>query len=157
MTILMQIKADLLKARKADDQIKKNLLSTLYAEAALLGKKSGNRPAEEITDDETIGVVKKFIKGAEEAHKLSLDSGRAGNAAAAQTELDILKGYLPAQLSDEFLEEFVKDFLAKSPVQGKQAIGAVMKELNQQYKGRFDGRKANEIITKTIRGLTPLN
>lgn len=150
MTILMQIKGDLLEARKSDDPIKKNLLSTLYAETALLGKKKGNRPAEEITDDETIGVIKKFIKGAEEAYSLSTGSGRADKAAAAQAELDILKAYLPAQLSDEFLEQFVKDFLEKSPQKGKQAIGLIMKELNQHYKGQFDGRKANEIINRLI-------
>jgi uncharacterized protein YqeY len=150
MTLLMQIKADLLKARKSDDQLKKNLLSTLYSETALLGKKNGNRPAEDITDDETIGVIKKFIKGAEEAYKLALDSNRSEKASEAQAELDILKSYLPAQLSDEFLEQFVKDFLAKSPQQGKQVIGSIMKELNRQYKGQFDGRKANEIINRLI-------
>lgn len=150
MTILMQIKGDLLEARKIDDQVKKNLLSTLYSETAMVGKKKGNRPAEEITDDETIVVIKKFIKGAEEAYQICLDNNRPEKAAAAQAELDILKAYLPAQLSEEFLEQFVKDFLEKSPQKGKQVIGSIMKELNQHYQGRFDGRKANEIISRLI-------
>ena len=146
----MQIKGDLLEARKSDEHVKKNLLSTLYSETALLGKKKGNRPVEEITDEETIVVIKKFIKGAEEAYHLCLDNGRSEKAATAQEELDILKAYLPAQLSEEFLEQFVKGFLEKSPQKGKQVIGSIMKELNQHYQGRFDGRKANEIISRLI-------
>ncbi|ATW26840.1 GatB/YqeY domain-containing protein [Candidatus Formimonas warabiya] len=150
MTILMKIKGDLLEARKSDHPVKKNLISTLYAETAMLGKNKGNRPVEEITDEETLAVIKKFIKGAEESYQISLANNRQDKAALAQEELDILKAYLPAQLSEEFLEQFVKDFLERSPQKGKQVIGLIMKELNQHYQGQFDGRKANEIISRLI-------
>ncbi|WP_089611562.1 GatB/YqeY domain-containing protein [Dehalobacterium formicoaceticum] len=150
MTILMKIKDDLLAARKSGHQVKKNLLSTLYAETAMLGKNNGNRPLEEITDEETIGVIKKFIKGAEEAHQICETKGKTEQAAIAAQELKILEDYLPAQLSDEFLEQFVKNFLEKSPQQGKQVIGGIMKELKQNYQGQFDGRKVNEIIARLI-------
>jgi uncharacterized protein YqeY len=150
MTILKKIKDDLLAARKSNDQIKKNLLSTLYAETALLGKNNGNRSVEEITDEEAISVIKKFIKGAEEALKFCEAQKRTEQASISSQELEILKTYLPAQLSDEFLEKFVKGFLDKSPQQGKQVIGAIMKELKQNYQGQFDGKKVNEIISRLI-------
>lgn len=150
MAILMKIKEDLLAARKSADQVRKNLLSTLYAEITMLGKNKGNRSVEEITDDETIAVIKKFIKGAEEISKICLSNNRSEKAAIAQAELDILKAYLPAQLSEEFLEKFVQDFLKNLPQKDKQVKGLIMKELNQHYPGQFDGRKANEIISHLI-------
>ena len=150
MTILMKIKSDLLEARKSDDLVRKNLLTALFSETAMLGKNKGNRPPEEMSDDETIGVIKKFIKGGEESYQLYANSGRTDRAAVAKEELALLEKYLPEQLTEDFLESFVKDFLAKSPQSGKQVIGAIMKELNQQYQGRFDGRKANEVISRLI-------
>jgi len=150
MNILMKIKEDLLEARKSDQQMKKNLISTLYSEIAMLGKNKGNRSVEEITDEETLAVIKKFIKGAEESYQISLANNRQDKAELAKHELDILKAYLPAQLSEEFLEQFVRDFLEKSSQKGRQAIGMIMKELNRNYQGQFDGRKANEIISRLI-------
>jgi len=150
MSILMQIKKDQMAARKTDDLVRKNLLTSLYAETAMLGKNKGNRQPEEMTDDETISVVKKFIKGAEESYQLYETSGRADKAAAARQELEILNGYLPEQLGEDYLEQFVRDFLAKAQPEGKQVIGLIMKELNTHYQGRFDGKKANEIIRRVI-------
>lgn len=150
MTILMKIKSDLLEARKSDNLVRKNLLTALFSETAMLGKNKGNRTPEEMSDDETIAVIKKFIKGAEESYHLYYNSGRTDRADVATEELEILNQYLPEQLSEEFLENFVREFLVKSPQSGKQVIGAIMKELNQNYQGRFDGRKANEVISRLI-------
>ena len=68
-----KIKQDRIAAMKAKDSQKSTFLSTLYAEAAMVGKNDGNR---DTTDEETVKVIKKYIAGANETIKLAKEIGR---------------------------------------------------------------------------------
>ena len=61
--LIEKIKEDSLRARKDRNTWKANLLTTLYAEASMIGKNKGNRVS---TDEETTAVITKFLKNAQE-------------------------------------------------------------------------------------------
>ena len=71
MSLLAQLKKDSLLARKAADGVRATLLSTLIAEAEMVGKNAGNR---ESTDDEVQQTIRKFLKA--EGVALRDDRGR---------------------------------------------------------------------------------
>ena len=61
MSMLEQIKGAMFSARKArTDKVLSDLLTTLYSEAAMVGKTKRNG---ESTDEEVLAVVKKFKEG----------------------------------------------------------------------------------------------
>ena len=64
MSLLAQLKKDSLLARKAADSVRATLLSTLIAEAEMVGKNAGNR---ESSDDEVQQTIRKFLKNNQEA------------------------------------------------------------------------------------------
>lgn len=61
--LVEKIREDMMAAKKAQNKISANLLSTLYAEAISVGRRTENRLP---TDSETIAVVKKFIGNTDE-------------------------------------------------------------------------------------------
>ena len=61
--IVNQLKQDRVQARKDRDPTLTSFLTTVYSEVVTVGKNDGNR---ETTDQETIAVLKKYIKRADE-------------------------------------------------------------------------------------------
>jgi len=144
MTILEQIKADSLEARKKKDNIAANLLTTLYSEALMVGKNKGDRLP---TDEEVSSTVQKFLKNAMETKGLL---ERADSATLAlftiDSEITVLTRYLPAPLSDDELTSAIKIIIDD----GNASVGAIMKALKEQYAGRYDGKKASELAKRLL-------
>lgn len=129
MSLLQQIKKDQLQARKSKEALKVKLLTTLLAEAAKPGLDDGKR---ESTDAEVIGVIKKFIKNANETLKHCEDQ-------EVVFELSILETYLPQQLDEDSLRSIIaaNDDLTN--------VGQIMKFLKDNYNGLYDGKLASTI------------
>ncbi len=72
-----------------DAQQLATLLSTLIAEAEMVGKNAGNR---ESTDDEVQQTIRKFLKNNQEAAAVIRDAGRL---AVLERECAVLTAYLP--------------------------------------------------------------
>ena len=94
MSLLAQLKKDSLLARKAADGVRATLLSTLIAEAEMVGKNAGNR---ESTDDEVQQTIRKFLKNNQEAVAVIKDTDRL---AVLEQESAILTAYLPPMASE---------------------------------------------------------
>jgi uncharacterized protein YqeY len=61
-------------------------------------------------------------------------------------EYAILKEYLPSEMSEAEVIKLIQDIKAA----GAKDMGAVMKELQPQIKGRFDGKKASDLVKANI-------
>jgi uncharacterized protein YqeY len=142
--LINQIKKDQVEARKNKDSVKANLLTTLIGEAEMVGKNNGNRAP---SDAEVQVVVKKFIKGIDEILTLTFDK----DIQNFLTELEILKSYLPEQLSQEQLAFEISKIIGSLTVANpSQAIGVVMKELNAKFSGKFDSKQASILIKENL-------
>jgi uncharacterized protein YqeY len=154
MTLIDTLKRDQIATRKARDTIAANLLTTLVAEAAAVGKNNGNR---ESTDAEVVKKIKQFVSNTQETIRLvrgnipdGPNKGILGGFHAQQLEklnreLGILESYMPTQLTREQLEEKIRSVVADLP-QGTNAVGAVMKALKESYEGLYDPKLASEIV-----------
>jgi uncharacterized protein YqeY len=112
MSLLHKIKDDSLQARKAKDSAKAATLTTLYSEAAMVGKNDGNR---DTTDDEVVAAVKKFLKNANDAIAILADAAdptRLAAREALQQEVRVYEGYLPQQLDLQQLETAIQAIIA---------------------------------------------
>jgi hypothetical protein len=140
--LIEQLQADLLNARKTREPIATSLLTALVGEAAMVGKNAGNRAS---TDDETMAMVRKFLKNAEETSGRLATAGK--DTAVVNEEIAILKAYIPQQLSDDELRAAISDILADS---AGANMGAIMKILKEAHGGLYDGRRANELIKEML-------
>lgn len=144
MSLLQQIKTDLLAERrnKEKDVIKVALLTTLVGEATMPGKNDGNR---ESTDQEVKTVIKKFIKN------LDLALEHIKHSPILQQEKDILLAYLPKALTEEVLKDLIKEIINVNNFTSPKDMGKIMKFLQLNYSGQYDGSKANQIVKELLK------
>jgi uncharacterized protein YqeY len=135
----------MISARKGSDTVAKNLLVTLYSEAAMVGKNKRNGPT---NDDELIATIKKFAANAEETVRLLEQRGT--DVTVQKHEITILTRYLPQQMSEAELTDAVKTIVATLGVNGPKAMGAVMAELKAQYSGKYDGKIASAVVKSVL-------
>lgn len=135
MSLIETIKADSLQARKDRDTARATLLTTLYSEAAMVGKNAGR----DTTDDEVVAIIKKFVKGVDEVLKFVGE----GDTTAAVHEKELLLSYLPKQLTDEQVREAI---IATGETPDVKNTGKILKALTEKYPGQVDGAAVSRAI-----------
>ena len=143
--LIKQIYDDMIAARKGDDAVAKSLLVTLYSEAAMVGK---NRRNGDTTDEEAIGMVRKFAANTEETIKLLAERGQPADA--QQRALAILQAYLPRQMSRDELTEAIAAIVAEQPERSPKIMGRVMTELKARHGATYDGKLASELTKAAL-------
>jgi len=154
MALLDQLKADQLTARKSNDRLKADVLTTLIGEATQITTEEFKRGVTEVTDEKVVATVAKFLKNtkltlenlATERARLIEAGGDASKvderAKAAETELAILSSYGPKQMTEAELREVIDDFRAKNP---DANVGAIMAYLKTSFGGQYDGKAASAL------------
>jgi uncharacterized protein YqeY len=143
--LIEQIRADMMEARKGSDAVAKSLLVTLYSEAQRVGKDKRNGAT---TDEEVIGVIRKFAANAEETQRLL--QARGQNTINQTRELELLITYLPTQMTQEGLESAVRMIVSDLGLSGAKAMGAVMAELKARHAGTYDGKLASQVVKSIL-------
>jgi uncharacterized protein YqeY len=140
-----QIQADQIAALKSGDKQK---LETLRFILAQIKNKEIDKKAP-LDDEETVNALRKQIKEINESVEAFTKAGRPETAAEYQAQSDVLSVYLPAEISDEELQEEVKKLIEANQdlyQKNKSAvIGIAMKQLRS--------KAAPERIMKTLQSL----
>lgn len=144
MSLLAQLKKDSLLARKAGAGVRATLLSTLIAEAEMVGKNAGNR---ESTDDEVQQTIRKFLKNNQEALAVIKDAPRR---AALAEESAILAEYLPPMAGEAEVKAFIAETVAGLAERSPKAMGAVMAALKTKFGTGFDAKQANAWVREAL-------
>lgn len=143
MTIHERIKADALAARKAKLPAA-GVLTTLLGEMAT--KEKTFNPARPLGEDETVALVKKFVKNLDEAiAAVEQRPERAAEGDKLRAEKAALEGYLPQQLGAAQIEAFVR-----AQVTAGANLGGIMKALKDSHAGQYDGKLASEIAKRVV-------
>ena len=121
-----KIMNDFKEAMKNKDAIKSSALSFLRSEMmnAAIDKRKKN-----LDDSEIISVIKKQIKQRQDSIEQFEKGNRMDLADKEKRELEILKSYLPEQLSAEAVTAAVKEVITAVGAQGMKDMGKVMKEV----------------------------
>ena len=142
MSIREQILADIKEAMKAKDEFKRDTLRTLNA--ALKQVEVDQRI--EMTDEVVLPLLQKEIKKRADSVELYLKGAREDLAKKEQSEIELIKAYLPAQLSDEELKEKIKSIIKKV---GKN-LGAVMKMAKDEIGASAEAKRISMIAKELL-------
>lgn len=145
MSLIQTIKAAQIKARK-DRQVEAAAsLTTLIGEAEAVGKNNGNR---EVTDQEVVAMVKKFVKNIDET--LGVLQPDTEGYSRFQKEKELLSSFLPSQLSEIELREAATRIITELSLSGPKAMGVLMKELKARHEGTYDGSLASKLAKELL-------
>ena len=142
MSIREQILADIKEAMKAKDEFKRDTLRTLNA--ALKQVEVDQRI--EMTDEVVLPLLQKEIKKRADSVELYLKEAREDLAKKEQSEIELIKAYLPAQLSDDELKEKIKSIIEKV---GKN-LGAVMKMAKDEIGASAEAKRISMIAKELL-------
>jgi uncharacterized protein YqeY len=141
-----RIRTDMTDAMKA--QAKEKLSTLRMLQSAV--KNEQINLGRELSDEEAMTVIRKAVKQRLDSIEQYTSGNRPELAAKEQSELDVLKTYLPPELSEEELESGIREIIASTGAQSKKDMGKVMKEATTRYKGRVDGKKVQELVGKLL-------
>ena len=133
---------DLKGAMKAHDMGAVNAIRGVIAKAKDLTVNAGK----EMTNDAILQVIAKGVKQREESIAQFAAAGRAELAENEKKEMELLKKYLPEQLSEEAVAAIVKEAVAATGATSKKDMGKVMKEVMARVKGQADGKLVSRLV-----------
>jgi hypothetical protein len=103
-----------------------------------------------IDDGTFFKVLRRNITKREEALDIYTKANREDFVDKEKKEIDILKKYLPVQLSDLDLESLVKEEISNLKNFSQKDIGLIIKNLSSRFPNQVDGRRISEVIKRSI-------
>lgn len=134
MSLKAQIKSDMKTALKAGE---KERLSTIRMLLSAIQMREIDAK-EELGDSEVLQIVEKLIKQRKDSAQQFADADRPEREAQELSEAEMLKVYMPEQLSAAELETMVSEIMAATGASSMQDMGKVMGQLKAKAQGRAD-------------------
>lgn len=143
MMLKDKLKKESIEALKSHDQKRVDVLRFLVS---LIDKKELQLPVGKMTDAEEIGVLRKELKNKEESKEMFLKANRVDLVQQLDYEIEVVKGYLPAEISQGQIEKVVVDVIADKG----NNFGLVMREVMVKLNGAVDGGVISKIVKEKI-------
>jgi uncharacterized protein YqeY len=105
-----------------------------------------------LDDSQVLSVIEKMIKQRREAITQFEAGGRADLAAKEASEITMLQGYLPAQLSDPELDALISAAIAESGAASIKDMGKAVALVKARAAGRADMAVASARIKARLAG-----
>ena len=103
-----------------------------------------------VDDAAVVGIIEKLIKQRNDSIEQFEKAGRTELADKERNELQLLKEYLPQQMSDAELSAAIDAAIAESGATGPQAMGKAMALLKPRIAGRADMGKASSLVKQRL-------
>lgn len=144
--LVEKLKKDMIEAMKNKD--KEKLTVIRMVKAALDKERIDNKA--EVNDDLLIDVVNKQVKMRNDSLEEFKKANRADLIKQTEEELEILKDYLPEQLSEEEVITIIEEVINEVNAETIKDMGKVMKEVTPKVKGKADMKHVSEIIKSKL-------
>jgi uncharacterized protein YqeY len=141
-----EINSALKAAMKARDERRVSTLRLANAaiknadiEAQMQGK-----PA--LVDADVLALLQKMVKQRQESVDIYDKAGRAELAERERAEIEIIRSYLPQQMSEAQAKAAIAEVIEQTGASGIRDMGKVMAALKQGYAGKMDFGKASGLV-----------
>lgn len=146
MSLKEQLKEDLKTAMRDKQIVKRDSIRAINT----MIKQIEVDERKDLNDEDVIKLIQRGIKQREEAIAQYKEASREDLASKEQEQLDIFKEYLPKQLSDEELENGMKELINEVGATTIKDMGKVMGNATKRFAGVADGKRINEMVKKLL-------
>ncbi len=136
---------DARRAAAIDDLVKKGFDE--QARAAWLVEHTPDK----LTDSAVLDVLKRQIKMRRDSIEAFEKGGRAELAAKEKAQLDVIAGYLPAQLDEAAIEVAVRRAITETGAAGPKDMGKVMSAVRAAVGDSAEGRVVSAIAQRVLK------
>ena len=139
-----KINDDIKAAMKARDTLRLETLRMVKSKILLVNAR-GDLPEAEI-----IKIINKYSKSLIEEITEAEKVGRQETADKAKKELEIVKEYLPKQLSEDEIKQAVAQVVQELGASSMKDMGNVMKEVLAKHPG-IDGKIVSQLVRESLK------
>ena len=137
---------DLKECMKNKNTVRKNVVQMVRA--AILQVEKDKQIT--LNDDQRIDIIAKESKKRKDSLVDYEKSGREDLIAQIKEEIAVLAEYLPKQLSEEELENIIKEVIEEQGATSMKDMGKVMKAAKEKIGPASDGKTINEVVKKLL-------
>ena len=146
MSLKQKLQEDLKSSMKNKDAIKKSVITLIRSSI----KEYEVDDRVELQDDEIVDLIAKQLKQTRDSREEFAKAGRDDLVSKAEAEIEVLKEYLPQQLSEEELNEIVISTISEVGATSMKDMKKIMTSIMPKVKGRADGKLINELVKKNL-------
>ena len=145
-TIKERLQEDWKSALKSKDKLRANVLSSAKSAVLLVEKTDGVT----LEDDKVIEILAKEVKQRKEA-MLEFEKGnRQDLVEQNKSEIEILLGYLPQQLSEKEILQIVKETATQIGADNMKDMGKLMSAVRPKVVGKADGKLVSQVVKEYL-------
>ena len=130
-----RIQADLVIAMKAGEKQSVETLRGLNSDLKYRRIAEGR----DLDDKDVFATLRQAAKKRREAFEAYSKGGRQDLAEKEEAELSLISAYLPAEMSDDQLDEIIREALAQTGADQPSQVGRVMKHVMPRVDGQAPG------------------
>ncbi len=146
MTLKEKLMEDLKSAMRNKEKRRKDTITMLRA--AVKQREVDERI--ELADEDVLAIVGKQVKQKRESIKDFQKAERIDLVEQAEEEIEILMVYLPEQLTEEEIDEIVREAIAVTGAASMRDMGRIMGVVMPKVKGKADGSLISQSAKKLL-------
>ncbi len=150
MSLKEQLFNDLKTAMKEKDTVKKEVIQIVRAGILQIEK---DQKIDNLDDDSVLTVITKEIKKINDVLPDFIKGGRQDLVDVANKKIELLKAYLPEQMSEDEIKAIVDDAIKSVGAVSMKDMGKVMGAVSSKTKGRADNKLVSDIVKNALKQL----
>jgi uncharacterized protein YqeY len=147
----MRIEAALKDAIKSQDTTRTSTLRLICA--ALKDKEialRGDDQANGLSEQQVLEILARMIKQREESAQIYEEGGRLELAERERAEIDVIRQFMPEQLSQEEVSQAITSAIAEAGAQSIRDVGKVIALIKGKYPGQIDVVKVGPQVKSAL-------
>lgn len=145
-----QVSNDIQKAMLAHDHVRTETLRGIKKE--FLEAKTAKGAEGELSDSHAVEILQKMKKQRLDAAQIYRDNGRPELAEGEEAEAKILEEYLPKQMDEGELTEYIRALIEKLGVTDMKGMGRIMGTATKELAGKAQGGDISRIVKQLLTG-----
>ena len=147
MNLKEQIESDIKKAMLAKEKDELRALRAIKSMILLAETEKGNSGT--LTEDVELKLLQKAAKQRQDSFDIYKQQNREDLAATELAEIEIIKRYLPEQMSNDDLVKEIKSIIEQTGAESMKDMGKVMGMATKKLAGKADGK----VISQQVKSL----
>lgn len=148
MSLKEKIQSDIIAHMKAHNTFERDTLRLVLGDIQS-AEKSGKTP-EDFNDVKVEAFLGKAVKTRRDSATIYSEAGETERATRENAEADLIATYLPTPLAEADVRAIVDAVMAGFENPTRKDMGSIMKAVNAEVKGRFDGKAISQMVASHL-------
>lgn len=148
MSLIDTITEEIKRAMLAKDKVRLEALRSIKKE--LLEAKTAKGAGDELTEATVTAILQKMVKQRRDSADIYTAQKRDDLAGPEIAQMEVIKEFLPSQLSPADLEAAVKRIITETGATSMKEMGRVMGVASKQLAGKAEGRDISETVKRLL-------